>query len=170
MGLTPPPPQIQTVIYLILGGGPIACSKTLFKKFTTWCSNERGGGQRLFEQCSKKLHFSYGTASLTYRGPHPNEKRSKCILAIVMIWTATLALVIFSRARLEIAMIVSLPPAHVSLDTLFKVVVRAGSCVAPFLFRGSLVVLTISYNQFLLLIVSIKILITIDHQMVRRKR
>ena len=30
-----------------------------------------GGGQRPFEQCSKKLHFSYGTASLsdkvTYR-------------------------------------------------------------------------------------------------------
>ena len=24
-----------------------------------------GGGQRLFEQCSKKLHFSYGKASLT---------------------------------------------------------------------------------------------------------
>ena len=23
------------------------------------------GGQRLFEQCSKKLHFSYGMASLT---------------------------------------------------------------------------------------------------------
>ena len=23
-----------------------------------------GGGQRPFEQCSKKLHFSYGTASL----------------------------------------------------------------------------------------------------------
>ena len=25
-----------------------------------------GGGQRPFEQCSKKLHFSYGTASLTH--------------------------------------------------------------------------------------------------------
>ena len=24
-----------------------------------------GGGQRPFEQCSKKLHFSYGTASLS---------------------------------------------------------------------------------------------------------
>ena len=28
-------------------------------------SNARWGGQRLFEQYSKKLHFSYGTASLT---------------------------------------------------------------------------------------------------------
>ena len=51
-------------------GGPIACQDAegfFTKKFTTWCSNERGGGQRLFEQCSKKLHFSLMMASLIYR-------------------------------------------------------------------------------------------------------
>ena len=37
-------------------------------KFATFNSphdvQTKGGGQRLFEQCSKKLHFSYGMASL----------------------------------------------------------------------------------------------------------
>ena len=33
-------------------------------KFTTWCSNERGGGSKAFWTMLKKLHFSYGMASL----------------------------------------------------------------------------------------------------------
>ena len=35
-----------------------------------------GGGQRPFEQCSKKLHFSLGMASLSSQAEHDGPKSS----------------------------------------------------------------------------------------------
>ena len=60
--------DLRVIWWIIVATGVYALLlKFLQKKSPHDVQTKGGGGQRPFEQCSKKLHFSYGTASLTGR-------------------------------------------------------------------------------------------------------
>ena len=56
--------DLRVILLIIVATGVHALLLKFLQKNSPHNIQIKGGGQRLFEQCSKKLHFSYMEASL----------------------------------------------------------------------------------------------------------